>query len=160
MSDEKRDERPDDEALRRARRRLAAEANNRGWTLAEQTSRTPREDGEMLDAAHASRHLWAPIGTAETAAYAELLLGQVHALLGHGTQALAHARAAHGLLSRPDRSDWERAFAHAVLAHAAHVAGDRAQHAREHAAAVAQAAVLEGEDRRIFDATFVTIPAP
>jgi hypothetical protein len=151
---------PSDDEIRRWRRRFASEANNRGWALAEQASRTPAEDAEMLDAAHASRHLWAPIGTADNRAYAELLLAQVHALVGHGARALEHARAAHRHLAAPGRSDWEIAFARAVLAHAAHAAGDADLHAREHAAAVAAAAALDGEDRRVFDATFRTIPRP
>jgi len=151
---------PSEDDVRRWRRRFAAEANNRGWSLAEQAVRTAAEDAAMLDAAYASRHLWAPIGTADNAAYAELLLGQVHAMLGNGPAALAHARAAHARLAAPDRSAWEIAFARAVLAHAAHAAGDAALHAREYAAAIAGAAALEGEDRRIFDATFRTIPPP
>jgi hypothetical protein len=149
----------EDEA-RHWRRRFAAAANNRAWELAERDSRAAAEDAEMLDAAHAARHLWAPIGTPENAALAELLLAQVLALLGHGPAALAHARAAHAFLARPDRPDWQVAFAHAVLAHAALAAGDPALHATEHAAAVAAAASLGAEDRRVFDATFRTVPTP
>jgi hypothetical protein len=39
-------------------RRLAAQANNRAWRLSESTSRTPHEDEEMLQAAHAAMHFW------------------------------------------------------------------------------------------------------
>ena len=46
---------PDDEAA--WRRKLAAAANNRAWTLSGQIIRTPAEDQEMRDAAHASMHL-------------------------------------------------------------------------------------------------------
>jgi hypothetical protein len=145
---------------RRWRRQFAAEANNRAWTLAERPSRNAAEDAEMLDAAHATRHLWAPIGTPENAALADLLLGQVHALLGHGADALAHARAAHAFLAPAERPGWQVAFAHAVLAHAAHVAGDAQLHARAHAHAVAAAALLDAQDRRIFDASFGTVPTP
>jgi len=35
-------------------RRLASQANNRAWTLSESLSRTPEEDEEMLQAAHAA----------------------------------------------------------------------------------------------------------
>ncbi len=45
------------------RRRFASRANNRGWALAEQATRTPAEDDEMLHAAHAAAHLWQPIAT-------------------------------------------------------------------------------------------------
>ena len=98
--------------------------------------------------------------TPENAALADLLLGQVHALLGHGADALAHARAAHAFLAPAERPGWQVAFAHAVLAHAAHVAGDAQLHARAHAHAVAAAALLDAQDRRIFDASFGTVPTP
>src|SRR5437763_8479726 len=122
---------PSEDEVRRWRRRFAAEANNRGWALAEQPTRSAAEDAEMLDAAHASRHLWAPIGTADNAAYAELLLAQVNALLGHGASALAHARVAHDHLAAAGRSAWEMAVANAVLVHAAHAAGGASLHARQ-----------------------------
>ena len=35
-------------------RRLASHANNRAWSLSESLSRTPEEDEEMLQAAHAA----------------------------------------------------------------------------------------------------------
>ena len=33
-------------------KRLASQANNRAWTLADQSSRTPEEDEQLLQAAH------------------------------------------------------------------------------------------------------------
>ena len=141
-------------------KRFASQANNRAWALAEQPARTPHEDDEMLHAAHASRHLWASIGTAKNHALGDLLVAQVHALLRLGPSALHYARAAHGLLTGPGTEAWEVAFAHAVLAHAAHAAGDRALHFDAYERAVTAAKDLEGEDRTIFDATFRTVPAP
>ena len=40
------------------RKRLASQANNRAWSLAEQHARSADEDEEMLQAAHASAYLW------------------------------------------------------------------------------------------------------
>ena len=37
-------------------KRLASQANNRAWGLAESTSRSPEEDEEMLQAAHAAMY--------------------------------------------------------------------------------------------------------
>jgi len=110
---------PDDEAA--WRRKLAAAANNRAWTLSEQLTRTPAEDQEMRDAAHASMHLWREIGNAKNAALGHLLLGQVHALLGHALDAMTHATLAHDyFIGHDDAEAWEVALSHAVLAHAAH----------------------------------------
>ena len=151
---------PADDPTRTWTRRFAADANNRAWALAEQASRTPAEDEEMLHAAHAARHLWTSIGTARNHALGDLLLGQVHALLGLGPSALRYARRAHGPLTAADAEPWQAAFAHAVLAHAAHATGDAALHRESHARAATAAAALQDEDRNVFDATFRTIPAP
>jgi hypothetical protein len=80
------------------RRRFASRANNRAWTLSEQASRTPAEDREMLDAAHAAMYLWSPFGTAANFAMARQLLGRVHALLGNTRYALPYAQAAYATL--------------------------------------------------------------
>jgi hypothetical protein len=47
------------------------------------------EDQEMLHAAHAAAHLWQAVGTEHHCALAQLLLAQVHALLGHPSLALS-----------------------------------------------------------------------
>jgi hypothetical protein len=154
-------EAPEEEQRRSWRRRFAAEANNRGWALAEQGTRTAREDAEMLDAAHASAFLWSAIGTSRNEALADLLLAQVHALLGHGASAQGHAQRALAHFSAHDGQPWELAFAHAVLAHAAHARGLPPLH-REHwqQAVAAAGGITNDEERRIFDATFRTIPHP
>lgn len=149
-----------DEA-RHGRRRLAAAANNRAWELAELHQRSPDEDAEMLDAAHAARFLWSGLGSEKNAANADLLLGQVHALLGHGALAMWYANRAFGFFSNTASLPVETAFAHAVLANAAHADGDAALHELhyEKAAAAAQSITVP-ENRRIFDATFRLIPKP
>jgi hypothetical protein len=45
------------------RRALAADFFNRVWELLEQPRRTREQDDEMLHGAHASRALWAGVGT-------------------------------------------------------------------------------------------------
>jgi len=103
---------PTDERETTWRRRFASRANNRGWALSEQPARTagPRTT-EMLHAAHASAHLWEPIATDRQRAHADLLLAQVHALLGDAGPASRHARAAFAFVNGNASDPWESALA-------------------------------------------------
>ena len=67
-------------------KRFTVETNNRAWDLAIQP-RTPAQDREMLDAAHASAWHWSAIGTELNRMRATMLLAEVHAVLGHGVSA-------------------------------------------------------------------------
>src|SRR5689334_23491582 len=72
---------PAPEDVRLWQRRLASQANNRAWTLAELLQRSPEEDEEMLHAAHAAMYFWKIVGTPGNHAHAALLLAHVYALL-------------------------------------------------------------------------------
>jgi hypothetical protein len=152
---------PSAEDQARWHRWFAVECNNRAWHLADQASRTAAEADEMLDAAHAAALHWAQVGTPLNHARAQMLLGHVHALLGHGALAQRFARASHAHLTSIDTPDWEIAFSHAVMANAAAAAHDAEAHRRHHAAARAAGdAIADGADRTIFEATFARIPTP
>ena len=143
------------------RRRLGSGANNRAWTLAEMLSRTREEDEEMLHAAHAAAHLWSTVGNARNAALADLLLGQVHALLGNPVLAERFARSALEFFLSGKSAPWELAAAHAVAANAAHCSGDSVAHQREYAAAQSAAeAITNAEEKAIFLATLRVVPKP
>ncbi|HEY2780077.1 MAG TPA: hypothetical protein VGI90_04860 [Steroidobacteraceae bacterium] len=143
------------------RRRFASRANNRAWTLSEQKSRTPQEDREMLDAAHASMHLWSTIGTARNVASAQLLLGQVHALLANAQYALPYAQAAHVYFTSNPSEPGQVAFSHAVMAAAAHSAGNSALHETHYLAAIALIGKLPNkEEKANLEATLNVIPKP
>jgi hypothetical protein len=148
-----------EEELRKLHRHFAIECNNRAWRLSEAPSRSPLDDREMLDAAHAAAFHWSKVGTELHMARAGLLLGHVHALLGRGDSAMRYARGAFDFVSARESPAWELAFANAILANAAAAARDRATHAEHYARARSLGAALDGEDRSIFDATFRTIPA-
>ena len=81
----------------------------------------------MLHAAHASCYLWSRIGTERNMALADLLLGQVDALLGRAQAATGTPRRHSHFASRPSEA-WELAFAYAVQASAAAVAGNSDLH--------------------------------
>lgn len=147
--------------LDRAHRWFAVDANNRAWRLAEQPTRTPTEDDEMLDCAHSAALHWRHFGNPLNDARAQMLLGHVHALLHDGERALRYATASHAYLSSIDTPGWEVAFMHAVLANAYAAAGRTREHAEHYAEARRAAdAIAEPEERSMFDATFVRVPAP
>jgi hypothetical protein len=147
--------------IERSHRWHAVECNNLAWRLSDLASRTPRQDEEMLDAAHASAFHWARAGNDLHAARAKMLLGHIHAALGYGQTALAYAQQSYDFLIAHAPPDWEAAFAHAVLAHAAFAAGEQSLHRQYHASAQALGkAIADPEDREIFFKTFHLIPGP
>ena len=73
-------------------KRFAARCNNRAWDLASR-ERTPAEDREMLDAAHASAWHWAQVGSELNRMRATMLLADVHAELGMGSVGAGASRA-------------------------------------------------------------------
>jgi hypothetical protein len=142
-------------------RQIAMNCNNRAWALSVQP-RTPVEDREMLDAAHASAYHWAQVGTELNRMRATMLLAEVHALLGHGRTAQAFASVMHSyFLGRGDTPDWELAFTHAICAHCAYAAGDTEAHRTAYREAVAAlGAIADEEDRQVVAQTFQHVPVP
>ncbi len=115
----------------------------------------------MLDAAHAAMYLWSTIGTPRNLALAQLLLGQVHALLGNARYALPYAQGADDHLACNASDLSQLAIPHAILANAAHCAGNSALHETHYAAAVALGAnILNAQDKEIFEATMKVVPKP
>jgi hypothetical protein len=149
------------EEIDRSHRWHAIECNNLAWTLSDQPNRTPAQDEDMLNAAHASAFHWSRAGDELNQARARMLLGHVYAALGKGGSALVYARQSCDYLAAHQPPDWEIAFAHAVLAHAAYAAGEAALHRQQYARAQELGqAIADPEDREIFFSTFNSIPSP
>lgn len=139
----------------------AVECNNLAWRLCEQAHRALAENEEMLQAAYAAAYHWGKIGTDLNVARARMLLGHVHAFLGHGGLALSYARDSFDYIVAHDSPDWELAFGHAILAHAARAAGQGKLHS-EHYRVAAQLGegIKDPEDKAIFATSFALIPGP
>jgi len=141
-------------------RQHALKCNNRAWELSTR-SRTPAEDREMLDAAHASAWHWAQVGTELNRMRATMLLAEVHAALRFGVSALKYAEEMRAYFLEHGAPDWELAFTHAVYAHAAHAAGRLDEHRMAHAQAEAALEAVKGEENRaIVLKTFELVPRP
>lgn len=151
----------DDRDSPRWHKRFGSHCNNRGWKLSVQPARTPAEDREMLDVAHAAAWHWDQVGTALNRMRAQMLLAEVHALLGFGASALAIAEEMRAYFLQRDCDAWELTLTHAIHAHAAHVAGRASLHRQSHAEALsAFAAIDNAADRAIVDKTLSHIPRP
>lgn len=131
-------------------RRMAAGLFNRVWELLDHAERTPAEDDEMVNAAHASRYFWGRVGTPLNVARGEWQCSRVYAVLGRAEPALHHARRALDLCNRHDLGDFDLACAHEALARASRVAGLDAD-ARRHVALGLEAAgrITDTDDARI-----------
>ena len=115
----------------------------------------------MLSVAHASAWHWTKVGTELNRMRATMLLAEVHALLGLGQSALAHAEKMRTYFLGVQPPDWEVAFVHVVHAHAASAAGETEKHRASYGLAVAALeAVSNDKERGIVASTFGHVPKP
>ncbi|MEW6226045.1 MAG: helix-turn-helix domain-containing protein [Chloroflexota bacterium] len=144
-------------------RSLGAGLYNRTWDLLEIEGRTPAQDDELVDTAHASAWHWRQVGNAANTARAHWLCSRVYAVLGRGEAAVHHARRANEVLAAGGEGieDWDAAAAAAeAMARALAVSGDRDGAAEWKArASAALAAIAEAEDRASIEGDLATIPA-
>ena len=150
---------PEDVAL--WQRRLASQANNRAWTLAETLDRSPDEDEEMLQAAFTAMYFWRIVGNPGNRAHAAQLLAHVYALLRLPGPAAHYLSKSLPYFLQNECAPSELAFAHAVAANVASAEGNAEAQARHYSQALAiMAQVTNTEERAIFNATLRVIPAP
>jgi len=142
-------------------KRLASQANNRAWTLAEMLHRSPEEDEEMLHAAHAAMYFWRMVGEPSNHAHAAQLLAHVYALLKLPEPAAQYLSKASPYFEQHDCAPWEMAFAHVVAANVACAEGNAAAHATRYAKAQEAAAhITDPDTREMFAATLRVVPVP
>jgi hypothetical protein len=154
-------EQPSAEEIAAWQRRLASQANNRAWTLAESSTRTPREDDEMLEAANAAMHFWNIVGNDRQRALAAELLAHAYALRGFGDLARHYFAKCEAVVLGDGAAPWERAMAHAIAANVAAASGDVAAHRSHHAEARRLITTIESDDDRgVVEATLRVVPVP
>jgi hypothetical protein len=90
-----------------------------------------------------------------------MLIAEVHALLGLGRSALAHAEEMRTYFLQAPSPDWEVAFVHAIHAHAASAAGETEKHRASYGLAVAALEAISSEkERGVVASTFEHVPKP
>ncbi len=146
---------------REEHRAFGARANNRVWELLGCDTRTPADDREMVDAAHASLWHWRHAGTALNEQRGEWLVSHVYAVLGDGTAAMRHAQRCWALTEDASLDGFDLAYGAEALARAYGVLGalDDATSWRERAVAAATN-VADDEDRAILEADIAAEPWP
>lgn len=138
----------------------AMECNNRAWSLSTE-SRSPKEDAEMLDAAHASAFHWDELGPDLNRMRAMMLLAEVHSLLKLGKTAYAYAEPMLEYFKSIDSPDWELAFAYCIYAHAVSASGlEEAYKGAYQDAVLALEGIRDPEDKQIVQKTFSHVPKP
>ena len=144
-------------------RRLGIELYNGTWELIERQDRTPDEDDEMLDRAHASAYHWlhAANATAANRARSQWLCSRVHAVAGQPEGALHHARRCLALVEDhgDEMEDWDLAGALEALARAHLAAGDVDEARRlVQLARVETATIANPHDAKHIDADLDALP--
>jgi hypothetical protein len=154
-------EKPTPEETALWQRRLASQANNRAWALSEATSRTPDEDEEMLQAAHAAMYFWKIVGNDNNRAHAAQLLAHVYAILGLSHPAAHFLAQSQPMLLSEQAEAWEVALAHAVAANVAAAKKDSQTHRAHYRKAFELVSQLpDPADRKILEATLRVLPKP
>lgn len=143
--------------LEEAHNYFAKSINGRVWELLQKPNRSPSEDDEMLHAAHACTYHWQFVGTAVHQQRGEWLISHVHAVLGHGNEALRHAQRCFELTesNRNLMKDFDIAYSFEGMARAQAMLGDHRM-AKEFLVLAEQAgnAIANEEDKSIFMGDF------
>ena len=131
-------------------RTLAADLFNYCWTLIEKEDRTERETDRMIDAAHASRFFWEPIGEPVHHARGEWQISRAYAVAGRPDSALYHAQRSLAICEAHGIGDFDLGYAYEAIARAHSVAGDKGM-AAEWAAKAHKAAddIADPDDREL-----------
>ena len=154
-------DKPTAEEIARWQKRLASQANNRAWALADATTRNAEEDEEMLQAAHAAMYLWKIVGSDGNKAHAAQLMAHAYAILKLPNPARYYLNKSQAYFLQRDCEPWELAFAHAVAANVAAAAGETEDHVTHYRKAERIVSSLaDQEDRDILEKTMNVIPKP
>jgi hypothetical protein len=131
-------------------RQVAVDLFNRAWKLMELPQRTPEQDDELVDTAHASAYHWLRARLAAVPTWSQWQLSRVYVVLGRPEPALHHARRCLAWCeSNPAAlEDWDLAYAHEALARAHTLAGDSGEAQRHAGRARDLAAGVAGEQDR------------
>jgi hypothetical protein len=136
-----------------AHRYFAQECNQRVWALVAKENRTPEEDAEMVDTAHASLFHWRYAGTGIHQQRGEWLISHTYALLGLGESALRHAERCLALTAtyQAEMADFDIAYAYLGMARAHAILGHKTD-AQKYLVLAEDAgrAIADEEDREIF----------
>lgn len=141
-------------------RQAAMDLFHRTWRHLDREDRTPEHDAAMIACAEASLWHWWRVGAPTQWAIGEWQCSRVHAVLGHGDEALAHARRCLEIAEADRVDDFVPASAHEALSRAYAALGDFDAAREERNLAYRIALELDDEDRDVIEHDLGTIAIP
>ena len=141
-------------------RQAAMDLFHRTWRYLDREDRVAEHDAAMIACAEASLWHWRRVGAPTQWAIGEWQCSRVHAVLGHGDEALAHARRCLEIAEADRVDDFVPASAHEALSRAYAALGDFDAAREERNAAYRLAIELDDEDRDVIEHDLGTIPIP
>ena len=141
-------------------RQAAMDLFHRTWRYLDRDERAPEHDAAMIACAEASLWHWRRVGAPTQWAIGEWQCSRVHAVLGHGDDALVHARRSLEIAEADRVDDFVPASAHEALSRAYAVLGDLDAAREERNIAYRMALELDDEERDVIEHDLGTIPIP
>lgn len=136
-------------------RQIAKQANGRVWELLGQSPRSPAEDAELVEAAHASLYCWRHAGTEVHRQRGLWLIAHTYSVLGEAALAVKSAQACLAWTDEHEdvMEDFDLAYAYEGMARASALAGDKKSAQRYlELAREAGEQICDPEDKDIFTA--------
>lgn len=145
---------PTQDDIDRLNRYFAIEGNNEFWALSEQ--QTNKADKQrLLTVAFTSLYHWSAVGTADNIQLANLAVARA-LCINNSKLSLEFAQASFNHFDQHG-AEWVQAFTNAILSHALLINDQAAEYYQQ---AIKIQATLAEEDRKVFNATFNTVPIP
>jgi hypothetical protein len=141
-------------------RQAAMDLFHTTWRYLDREDRAPEHDAAMIACAEASLWHWRRVGAPTQWAIGEWQCSRVHAVLGDGERALAHARRSLEIAEADRVDDFVPASAHEALSRAYAVLGDMDAAREQRNLAYRLAIELDDEDRDVIEHDLGTIPIP
>jgi hypothetical protein len=141
-------------------RQAAMDLFHTTWRYLDREDRVPEHDAAMIACAEASLWHWRRVGAPTQWAIGEWQCSRVHAVLGDGERALAHARRSLEIAEADRVDDFVPASAHEALSRAYAVLGDMDAAREQRNLAYRLAIELDDEDRDVIEHDLGTIPIP
>lgn len=141
-------------------RQVAMDLFNLTWTYLDMGQRSSEQDEAMIQCAEASQWHWRHVGAATQWAIGEWQCSRVHAVLGNGDTALAHAQRCLAICDTERVEDFVPASAHEALARAYAVMGDMDAAREERNRSYRIAVDLDDEERDVIEHDLGTLPIP
>jgi hypothetical protein len=141
-------------------RQAAMDLFHRTWRYLDREDRVAEHDEAMIQSAEASLWHWRRVGAATQWAIGEWQCSRVHAVLGDGERALAHAQRCLEIAEADRVDDFVPASAHEALSRAYAVLGDMEAAREERNLSYRLAVELDDEERDVIEHDLGTIPIP